>query len=92
MWDGPLRCGNSGYLPEFVGQPGKPGAHSGMGLLAVAAWWLAKGRAVEGAMEAAAAPAKAREMATMRMADFMIEGPFISWGGKRTCVLHASQS
>jgi hypothetical protein len=61
---------------SFGGQVGRPGAHSGTGLLAVADWWLARGLAVEEETEAAAAPARTRVRAKMRMTSFMIGNLF----------------
>jgi hypothetical protein len=54
------------------GQVGSPGAHSGIGSVAVADWWLVKGLAVEDDRDAAATPAKTIESAKMRMASLMI--------------------
>jgi len=61
------------YLP---GQVGNPGAQSGIGLLAVAAWWLGSAR-LEEETEAAATPTKTTDRAKMRTASFMIGNPFI---------------
>jgi hypothetical protein len=49
------------------------GPHAGVGILAVADWWLAMGCAVLGVVAAAAAPATIMVRAKMRMASF-IEG------------------
>jgi hypothetical protein len=54
------------------GQVGSPGAHSGIGSVAVADWWLVNGFAVEEDRDAAATPAKAIESAKIRMASLMI--------------------
>jgi len=53
------------------GQPGKPGAQRGTGLLAVADWWLGNVRVVEDETEAAATPTKTTVRAKVRMASFM---------------------
>ena len=58
------------------GQVGSPGAQSGIGSLAVADWWLENGFGVEEETDAAATPAKAIEMAKMRMANFMVGNLF----------------
>jgi hypothetical protein len=54
-----------------LGHVGRPGAHSGIGIPAVAAWWLANARAVEGDTDAAAAPAKTVDRAMMRITVFI---------------------
>jgi len=53
------------------GQPGNPGAHTGMGMVALADWWLTMGFAPEGVMAAAAAPARTAVKAKKRMAVFI---------------------
>jgi hypothetical protein len=50
--------------------------HAGIGIAALAAWWLASKRAWEGVIEAAAAPARTTENAKMRIAVFMISASF----------------
>jgi hypothetical protein len=44
----------------------------GIGLLSVADWWLAMGRAVEEETEAAAAPATTIDNAMMRIVSFIV--------------------
>lgn len=75
-------------LEASGGQVGRPGAHSGTGLLAVADWWLANGLSVEEVTEAAAAPARTRVKAKMRMASFMIGNLFGSRFDKEDGSLH----
>jgi len=55
-----------------AGQVGTWGPHSGIGLLAVADWWLGKAGAVFGETVAAAAAERTSETAKRRMASFMI--------------------
>ena len=59
------------------GQVGSPGAHNGIGSVAVADWWLVNGLAVEEETDAAATPAKAIESAKMRMASLMMSNLFV---------------
>jgi hypothetical protein len=54
------------------GQPGSPGAQSGIGLVAVADWWLGRTRAEECETEAAATPTRTTESAKRRMASFIV--------------------
>jgi hypothetical protein len=63
------------YLTEPPGGRGGQmyGPHAGVGMLAVADWWLVTGGAVLGVVAAAAAPATTMVRAKMRMASF-IEG------------------
>jgi hypothetical protein len=63
------------YLTESPGGWGGQmyGPHPGVGMLAVADWWLAMGGAVLGVVAAAATPATRMVIAKMRMASF-IEG------------------
>jgi hypothetical protein len=54
------------------GQVGIAGSQTGTGILSVADWWLATGRAVEDETEAAAAPANTIDKAMMRIASFIV--------------------
>jgi hypothetical protein len=54
------------------GQVGKPGAQSGMGLAAVAAWWVEIGARVLGENDAPAKPTQTTEMAKTRIARSII--------------------
>jgi hypothetical protein len=54
------------------GQVGIAGSQTGTGLLTVADWWLAIGRAVDEETEAAAAPAKTIDKAMMRIVSFIV--------------------
>jgi hypothetical protein len=70
----------TGYLAGGVstgGQVGSPGAHSGIGSVAVADWWLANGLDVEEETDAAATPAKTTDSAKIRMAILMVGN--LSW-------------
>ena len=58
------------------GQPGSPGAHSGIGLAAVADWWLGTVRGADFDTEAAATPTKTIDSAKMRIASFILVTPF----------------
>jgi hypothetical protein len=60
------------------GHPGNPGAHNGIGLLAVADWCVENVRVDEFETEAAATPAQTIESAIKRIASFMIGNPFCS--------------
>jgi len=51
---------------------GSPGAHHGIGLLAVADWWLGMALVVGDETEAAAAPATTTDRAKMRIASFIV--------------------
>jgi hypothetical protein len=54
------------------GQVGRPGAQSGMGLAAVAAWWVEIGVRVLGENDAPAKPTQTTEMAKTRIARSII--------------------
>ena len=52
------------------------GSQTGIGLLSVADWWLAMGRAVEEETDAAAAPANTIDKAMMRIVIFIVGNLF----------------
>jgi hypothetical protein len=62
------------YLPGGgrSGQPGNPGAHNGIGLVAVADWWLGRNRTEECETEAAATPTKTIKSPKRRIASFIV--------------------
>jgi hypothetical protein len=79
------------YFPGIVsGQPGKPGAQVGIGLLAVMAWWLGCIAREWDETDAAATPTKTTERAMMRIASFMVGNPFLIWNLQKRALLHAS--
>jgi hypothetical protein len=57
--------------------------HPGVGILAVADWWLAMGGAVLGVVAAAAPPATTMVRAKMRMASFIISNLQWIWIGRK---------
>jgi hypothetical protein len=63
-------------FPVYFGQPGRPGAHVGIGIAPLAVWWLATTRLEDGVIEAAAAPARTTESAKMRIAVFIVSAWF----------------
>ena len=65
---------------------GRPGAHSGMGLAAVAAWWVETIVRELGEKDAPTNPTQTTEMAKMRIARSTISNLscFLKWG-KGTC-------
>jgi hypothetical protein len=58
------------------GQVQMAGSQTGIGLLSVADWWLAMGRAVEEETDAAAAPANTIDKAMMRIVIFIVGNLF----------------
>ncbi len=76
-------------LVGLLGPQGMPGPQNGTGIPAVADWWLTMACEVAEENEAAAAPARTRQSAEMRIASFIVSNPLWIRIDRRLNSLHS---